>query len=66
MKYGSIRIPVRTLREDEGCFNDNIAFAAHLYLKNLILPLLIILPNIFWCLLYYRYRSLLGVTVSHL
>ena len=39
---------------------------AHLYLKNLILPLLITLPNIFWCLLYYKYRSLLGVTVSHI
>ena len=30
-----------------------IAFAAHLDLKSLILPLLVILPNIFWCLLYY-------------
>ena len=43
-----------------------IAFAAHLDLKSLILPLLVILPNIFWCLLYYKYRSLLGVTVSHI
>jgi hypothetical protein len=30
------------------------------------LPLLVILPNIFWCLLYYKYRSLVGVTVSHI
>jgi CRP-like cAMP-binding protein len=43
-----------------------IVFAAHLHLKSLILPLLVILPNIFWCLLYYKYRSLLGVTVSHM
>jgi CRP-like cAMP-binding protein len=43
-----------------------IVFAAHLHLKSLILPLLVILPNIFWCLLYYKYRSLIGVTVSHM
>jgi hypothetical protein len=43
-----------------------IVFAAHLHLKSLILPLLVILPNIFWCLLYYKHRSLLGVTVSHI
>jgi membrane protease YdiL (CAAX protease family) len=43
-----------------------IVFAAHLHLKSLILPLLVILPNIFWCLLYYKYRSLVGVTVSHI
>jgi CRP/FNR family transcriptional regulator, cyclic AMP receptor protein len=43
-----------------------IVFAAHLHLKSLVLPLLVIVPNIFWCLLYYKYRSLLGVTVSHM
>jgi CRP/FNR family transcriptional regulator, cyclic AMP receptor protein len=43
-----------------------IVFAAHLHLKSLVLPLLVIVPNIFWCLLYYKYRSLLGVTVSHI
>ena len=43
-----------------------IVFAAHLHLKSLILPLLVIVPNIFWCLLYYKYRSLLGVTISHM
>jgi CRP-like cAMP-binding protein len=42
-----------------------IVFAAHLHLKSLVLPLLVIVPNIFWCLLYYKYRSLVGVTVSH-
>jgi CRP-like cAMP-binding protein/membrane protease YdiL (CAAX protease family) len=43
-----------------------IVVAAHLHLKSLVLPLLVIVPNIFWCLLYYKYRSLLGVTVSHM
>jgi CRP-like cAMP-binding protein len=43
-----------------------IVFAAHLHLKSLVLPLLVIVPNIFWCLLYYKYRSLLGVTISHM
>jgi CRP-like cAMP-binding protein len=43
-----------------------IVFAAHLHLKSMILPLLVILPNIFWCLLYYKYRTLLGTTVSHM
>jgi CRP/FNR family transcriptional regulator, cyclic AMP receptor protein len=43
-----------------------IVFAVHLHLKSLVLPLLVIVPNIFWCLLYYKYRSLLGVTVSHM
>jgi CRP-like cAMP-binding protein len=42
-----------------------IVFAAHLHLKSLVLPLLVIVPNIFWCLLFYKYRSLLGVTISH-
>jgi hypothetical protein len=43
-----------------------IAAATHLHLKSLAFPLLIIVPNIFWCLLYDKHRSLLCVSVSHI
>jgi CRP-like cAMP-binding protein len=43
-----------------------IAAATHLHLKSLVFPLLIIIPNIFWCLLYDKHRSLLCVSVSHI
>jgi CRP-like cAMP-binding protein len=43
-----------------------IAAATHLHMKSLVFPLLIIVPNIFWCLLYDKYRSLLCVSVSHI
>ena len=43
-----------------------IAAATHLHMKSLVFPLLIIIPNIFWCLLYDKHRSLLCVSVSHI
>jgi Type II CAAX prenyl endopeptidase Rce1-like len=43
-----------------------IAAATHLHMKSLLFPLLIIVPNIFWCLLYDQHRSLLCVSVSHI
>ncbi len=43
-----------------------IAAATHLHMKSLVFPLLIIVPNIFWCLLYDKHRSLLCVSVSHI
>jgi hypothetical protein len=43
-----------------------IAAATHLQMKSLVFPLLIIIPNIFWCLLYDKHRSLLCVSVSHI
>jgi CRP/FNR family transcriptional regulator, cyclic AMP receptor protein len=43
-----------------------IAAATHLHMKSLVFPLLIIVPNILWCLLYDKHKSLLGVTVSHI
>jgi hypothetical protein len=39
-----------------------IAVATHLHLKSLAFPVLIIVPNIFWCLLYSKHRSLLCVS----
>lgn len=43
-----------------------IAAATHLHMKSIFFPLIIIIPNIFWCMLYDKHRSLLSVSVSHI
>jgi len=43
-----------------------IAAATHLHLKSIIFPLIVIFPNIFWCMLYDKHRSLLSVSLSHI
>ena len=55
-KFAKTRIITTTL----------IAAATHLHMKSLVFPLLSIVPNIFWCLLYDKHRSLLCVSVSHI
>ncbi|HEY5811596.1 MAG TPA: CPBP family glutamic-type intramembrane protease, partial [Terrimicrobiaceae bacterium] len=56
-RYAKIRIIATTTL---------IAAATHLHLKSIWFPLIIIMPNIFWCMLYYKHRSLIGVSVSHI
>lgn len=43
-----------------------ITAATHLHMKSLVFPLLIIIPNIFRCMLYDKHRFLLCVSVSHI
>ena len=43
-----------------------IVAATHLHMKSLVFHLHIIVPNIFWCWLYDKHRSLLCVSVSHI
>jgi CRP-like cAMP-binding protein len=43
-----------------------IAAATHLHMRSIFFSLIIIIPNIFWCMLYDKHRSLLSVSVSHI